>query len=459
MIRRIHVFVVCSAALVFAGCGKDTPSSSTPPQRLIFFLGDGMGINVMTAARIYSVGEDGDLTMDTLPENGFVRTYSQDAQVTDSAAAMTAYMSGIKVDNDVIGVEPSVHYQQPVKPVPTLGEIAKQNGYAVGVVTTTRITHATPAGVYAHTSDRDAEEGIAAQLVPGGNGYNTALGTGLEVIFGGGTTQFAKSSRTDGRDLFTEMQNHGYNVVFDNRQAFDNLKQGKSLALFTKSHMSYELDRDASKEPSLSDMTTKAMALLGQTQKNYFLMVEGGRIDHALHSSNAKRALGDAVAFDNAIAAAIAEAKKTDPELKNTTIVVTADHDHTLVLNGYAKRTGKTTDTNAGVLGLVHNYTTGELDLDAEGRPYTIIGFGNGENRPSGARSALPPLTEAATAALEYRQEAAVRMSAGNETHGGTDVAIMAIGHDAESFHGFMTNTEVFGKLLDAAHLPKPSSN
>jgi len=117
--------------------------------------------------------------------------------------------------------------------------------------------------------------------------------------------------------------------------------------------MSYDLDRDPAKEPSLAEMTTKAMDVLGKNAKGYFLMVEGGRIDHALHETTAKKALHDTVAFDNAIKAALAKAKITDPELKNTLIVVTADHDHTLVLNGYAKRTGKTSATNPGVLGVV----------------------------------------------------------------------------------------------------------
>ena len=85
------------------------------------------------------------------------------------------------------------------------------------------------------------------------------------------------------------------------------------------------------------------------------------------------------MAFDDAIKAAIDKARLNDPTLANTLIVVTADHDHTLVLNGYAQRTGKTTATNPGVLGLVKNYVTGLFDLDADGTPYTILGFGNGE--------------------------------------------------------------------------------
>ena len=123
------------------------------------------------------------------------------------------------------------------------------------------------------------------------------------------------------------------------------------------------------------------MQILSRGGRPYFLMVEGGRIDHALHETSAKRALEDTVAFDRAIKAALDKVRETDPTLANTLIVVTADHDHTMVLNGYAKRTGATTGSNAGILGLVKNVVSGALDLDAEGMPYTILGFGNGENR------------------------------------------------------------------------------
>ena len=150
-------------------------------------------------------------------------------------------------------------------------------------------------------------------------------------------------------------------------------------------------------------------------------MVEGGRIDHALHDTNAKRALQDTVAFDNAIKATIDKVRKTDPDLKNTLIVVTADHDHTLVLNGYAARTGKTEAGKPGVLGVLRSYQTGSVAKDADGAPYTIIGFGNGENRVQGSRAGTA-LTDAVTGADDYRQEAVVRMDKGSETHGGTDV-------------------------------------
>lgn len=462
------------ATTALAACTGTNPVS---PKNVIFFLGDGMGMTTMTAARIYSVGEDGELTMDTLPETAFVKTYSNNAQVTDSAPSMSAYMTGYKMNNEVISMSTNTVEVAPVAdangnmlgnncgssngtPVTTLAEIAKSKGLSVGVVTTTRITHATPAATYAHICHRDLENDIAAALVPGGTGFNNALGkTGLDVVLGGGS-QFFKpfasgGKRSDSRNLITEMQTNGYTFATNATElnAVDPTKTSRLFGLFTSSHMSYDLDRSATSEPSLAEMTSKAMDVLSNNSKGYFLMVEGGRIDHALHETTAKKALQDTVAFDNAIKAAIDKARINDPQLENTLIVVTADHDHTLVLNGYAKRTGKTTVAVPGVLGMVLNYVTGALTLDADGKPYTIIGFGNGENRVQGARSTVASLDDAAVSANTYHQEAAIPTAAGSETHGGTDVFLGAIGKGADNFHGVIENTRVFGLIRTAVGL------
>jgi alkaline phosphatase len=392
--NRKSLLIAALSAAFLAACSSDNTPEATPttppvaaaPKNVIFFLGDGMGMTTMTAARIYAVGEDGELTMDTLPETAFVKTFSNDAQVTDSAPSMSAYMTGVKMNNEVLSMSPDTVAIDPVtdsagnklgnncgasigKPVTTLLELAKAAGLSAGVVTTTRVTHATPAATYSHICHRDLENDIAAAAVPGGAGYNSALGTtGLDVLMGGGS-QFFKpvkdgGKRADGRDLIAEMKAKSYAYASNSTEfnAIDGTKTDKLFGLFTSSHMSYDLDRDAAKEPSLADMTTKAMDVLSRNSKGYFLMVEGGRIDHALHETTAKKALQDALAFDDAIKAAIAKAKLTDPTLANTLIVVTADHDHTLVLNGYAKRTGKTATGNAGVLGVVKNYVTGAVE-------------------------------------------------------------------------------------------------
>jgi alkaline phosphatase len=478
------------AALIAAalgGCGSASDKSSVDagvdnqvaaaPKNVLFFLGDGMGMTTLTAARIYSVGEDGDLTIDTLPETAFVKTYSNDAQVTDSAPSMSAYMTGVKMNNEVLSMSTDTVAKDPVAdangnklanacgtgngtPVATLVELAKSRGLSAGVVTTTRVTHATPAATYAHICHRDLENDIAAALVPGGVGYNTALGeNGLDVVLGGGTQFFqpvAKGGkRSDGRDLIAEFKAKDYAFASSAAEfnAINVATTKRMVGLFTSSHMSYDLDRDPGKEPSLADMTTKAMDVLGKNSKGYFLMVEGGRIDHALHETTARKALQDTVAFDNAIKAGIAKARLSDPDLKNTLIVVTADHDHTLVLNGYAQRTGKTSTGNAGVLGLVKNYADGSVTKDADGAPYSIIGFGNGENRTQSKRTSVASMDDSIVSANTYHQEAVVRMPAGSETHGGTDVFLGALGKGAESFLGTIDNTQVFSLVKNAIGL------
>ncbi len=476
MFNKTLLAVAASAALL-AGCNgnsNDAPATASAPN-VIFFLGDGMGMTTLTAARIYKVGEDGDLTIDTLPETAFVKTFSNDAQVTDSAPSMAAYMTGVKMNNEVISMSTDTSARNAAgkdyvngadstcpssgngTPVQTLLELFKAQGHPVGVVTTTRITHATPADTYAHICHRDGENTIAAQLVPGGAGYNKALGDGVDVVLGGGRKHFLKAAdggaRTDGRDLLGELKAQGYSYASNSTEfnAIDATKTGKLVGLFTSSHMSYDLDRDPAKEPSLADMTGKAIDLLKTKAagNGFFLMVEGGRIDHALHETTAKKALQDTVAFDDAIKLALDKMKSVDPELKNTLIVVTADHDHTLVLNGYAQRTGKTTAANPGVLGLVKNVVKGTFDTDINSNPYTIIGFGNGENRPA-VRTVLD---EATVFGNTYHQEAVVQTAAGSETHGGTDVFLGAIGKGAENFSGAMENIDVHAAIRKAIGL------
>lgn len=475
--NRLHAALSSAALLTLVACGGSKAESALEsqqapaPKRVIFFLGDGLGMATQTAARIYSVGEDGDLAMDTLPETAFIKTHSNDAQVTDSAPSMSAYMTGVKANNEVIAMTanttayaPTADYTTTVvvgngQPVTTLLELAKGAGWGTGVVTTTRVTHATPASTYAHVPHRDAEADIAAQLVPGGTGFNAKLGDGVDVVFGGGKQFFLPKAsggkRADARDLTAELKAKGYSFAGTRTEfdAIDPASASKAVGLFTSSHMSYDFDRDAAKEPSLAEMTVKAIRLLEKNPKGYFLMVEGGRIDHALHETTARKALQDTVAFDQAIKAALDQVKKSDGTLANTLIVVTADHDHTLVLNGYAQRTGKTTATNPGVVGLLRNYTDGSIAKDADGKPFTIIGFGNGENRPAGARSTFADLTDAIVADATYHQEAAIRTSAGNETHGGTDVWLGAAGLGSSAFKGTLDNTQVFTLVKKASGL------
>jgi alkaline phosphatase len=222
------------------------------------------------------------------------------------------------------------------------------------------------------------------------------------------------------------------------------------VGLFAPENLAYDQARDPARDPGLAAMAKKAIGVLSNNPNGFFLVVEGGMIDWALHDTTAKRALQEVASFDNTLKATIAQMQQIDPGLKNTLIVVTADHDHTLLLNGYARRTGKTTPTQPGVLGLMRKVSDGSLRLDADGAPFTIIGFGTGENRVKGSRGAAPKLTDDIVSADNYHYESVVRSAVGDESHGGSDVYLGAIGARAETFHGTIENTRVF-ELIKAA--------
>ena len=469
VIARVVARVVVIAAT--AALGPLPALAAGEAKNVIFFLGDGMGPVTSTAARIMKVKEEGSLNMDTLPYTARVRTYSLDAQTTDSAPSMAAYMTGVKTRNDVLamdgntraigfapgrdaatGVSAAIN-NCPVtgngSPSTTLLELAIAKSKAAGVVSTARVTHATPAATYAHVCHRDAEYEISRQAVPGGAGFNSKLGNGIDVLMGGISYYWRPYAagtrprgRPDGRDLVAELQGKGYTLVSDlaSLNAAPTSAGSRLIGLFdfaeSQGHMSYDLDRDPAKEPSLAQMTAKAIDVLSKNSNGYFLMVEGGRIDHALHGTNAKRALVDTIAFDDAIKVAL---DKVD--LTNTLIVVTADHDHTIAFNGYGKR-------GTDILGVNVNYASGKASVDANGNSYSTLVFGNGSNRPN-ARTALDP---AAVTGKDYLQEVAIRRGGpGSETHGGGDVMLFATGAGAPTFKGTIDNTKVFTLVRSAA--------
>ncbi len=432
-------------------------------KNVIFFLGDGMGPVTVTASRIYQYGEAGQLTMDKLPRTARIKTYSKDAQTTDSAPSMAAYMTGVKMNNEVVSMSAATIAVAPGKDtatgvsnsvnnclssngasVPTLLELAIANKKATGVVSTARLTHATPAVTYSHICNRNAEYDISRQAVPGGAGYNAALGNGID-FFMGGISQYwvpfnatgsaaEKKGRPDGRNLINEMKSKGYTFVSD-KATFDAAATTTGVKIFglfdqafSQGHMSYELDRNAALEPSLAEMTTKAIDVLSKNNSGYFLMVEGGRIDHALHGTNAKRALVDTIAFDNAIKAAL---DKVD--LSNTLVVVTADHDHTMAFNGYPKKGNP-------ILDIVRGYTDGLPAKDADGKTFTTLVFGQSPNRPA----ARADVDSATALGNDYLQEGTVKVANGNESHGGGDVRLHATGAGSSTFKGTIDNTKVF---------------
>jgi len=301
-------------ALLLSACtlqAQAPAADDTKPRNVILFISDGCGPASFTMARDFQrvLFGDPDLTLDALQVGG-VHTFASDSRVTDSAASATAYACGVKTYNGAIGVDTLR------QPVATLVEAAEARGLATGLVATSRITHATPAAFAAHVPNRAMEGAIADQ----------ALEQGIDVLMGGGWSFFVPAdsggSRTDARNLIREAGASGYQVVLD-REAFDKPLRAPVLALFTRDHMSYEIDRDPAQEPSLAEMTTRAIDLLKGDPDGFFLMVEGSRIDHAAHGNDAAGHLHDIFAFDEAVAAALAFAQENG----ETLIVSTSDHE------------------------------------------------------------------------------------------------------------------------------------
>jgi alkaline phosphatase len=447
-------------------------------KNVILFVGDGMGITTLTAARILEgqlrgeSGEENQLSFEEFPSLALSKTYSVNQQTSDSAPTMTAIIAGVKTDEGILSVNQSVVRQnwRTVKgnETKTLLEMAEERGLATGVVTTARLTHATPGACYAHTADRDWESDadlstdarqnnfpdIARQLI------EFSAGDGLEVALGGGRNKFIsaqasdpeytdrKGERLDGRDLpsewTTKYQNSNY--VWNKRQfdAIDAKKTKHLLGLFETSHLNYEHDRknDKSGEPSLSEMTSKAIDIVSQNKKGYFLMVEAGRIDHAHHDGNAFRALTDTIELSNAVRAAVSKVN-----LNETLIVVTADHSHTFTMAGYPVR-------GNNILGLVREVdNNGMLEEKPKGdtnkMPYTTLGYANGEGYVDGAARTL--LTQESVLNPDYKQEAAVPLA--DETHGGEDVGIFATGAGSQLIHGVMEENWIFYAMREALQL------
>ena len=280
------------------------------PRNLILMIADGFGPASATLARGVA---DRPLALDSIL-TGSISTAAIDNRVTDSAAAGTAFACGIKTYNGAIALDTLR------RPCRTLLEEAEARGMATGLVATSRITHATPASFASHVPQRAQEFDIAAQLIA----------SGAEVLFGGGLRMFVPEEdggdRDDGRDLRTELQHHGHALALD-RNGFDALRATPASALLADGHMAYDLDRDPAQQPSLAEMTEKALALLSQSAagqaEGFFLMVEGSRIDHAAHGNDPAGHVYDILAYDAAVQAALDFARQDG----QTLVVSVADHE------------------------------------------------------------------------------------------------------------------------------------
>ena len=436
-------------------------------KNVILFTADGNGVGTNYAIRLFSgqqaggLGDDYVQPFETFPHAALVKTYSSNGQTPDSAPTAMAMNTGIKGRNGMINIQDSVAegdceagLEAGVK---TFAEIVTEMDKSVGVISTARVTHATPAAVYARTASRDwedntgipegcAQKDIAAQLV------DQMMAGVVDFAMGGGRGHFLPEdvtdeennagSRTDGRNLVQEVIDMGGQYAW-NDEGFVALTKGGNapiLGLFERSHMKYEADRTG--EPSLAEMTEAAIDTLSTNENGYYLSIEAGRVDHANHDGNAYRVLSDGKAFADAIAKAM---EMTDPA--ETLIIVTADHEHAIAFNGYCGR-------GSNVLGLCMEEDgagiahSGAPNMGMDGKPYTVIGYLNGagsvlvEQADGTFSGARPDLTEEQATDIDYLQQALVPMS--SETHSGEDVMVFAQGPWAHLFGGVIEQNVIF---------------
>uniref|UniRef100_A0A4W4FRS1 alkaline phosphatase n=1 Tax=Electrophorus electricus TaxID=8005 RepID=A0A4W4FRS1_ELEEL len=420
-------------------------------KNLILFLGDGMGLTTLTAARILKgqlagrTGEEGTLTMDTFPYVALSKTYTVDQQMPDSAATATAYLCGVKAIYGTMGLSAAARRSQcsttKGNEVKSVLHRARVAGKSVGIVTTTRVQHASPGANYAHIADREwysdtnlppsaAGEGckdIAYQLVHNTD-INVILGGGRQYMFPKGTAdpEYAQSTgdRLDNTSLvdvwLTNRKNAKY--VWNKAQldAVDERNTDYLMGLFEPKDTRYELERNPDTDPSLTEMMEKAIKILRKNPKGFYLFVEdNGRIDHGHHSSEAKLSLHEAVEFDRAIARAAELTSELD-----TLTVATADHSHVFSFGGRSPRGNP-------VLGL-------SSKMGDDNKYFTTALYGNGPGHViiNGTRTG-------------YVQQSAVPLS--SETHGSEDVAIFAKGPMAHLFHGVQEQSYIAHAMAYAA--------
>ena len=460
--------------------------NSNIAKNIILFIGDGMSLTTLTASRIYKAqfkgrkikkhvkGEESHLTFQKFPHVALSKTYSVDRQTPDSASTASAMYSGVKTNGYTMGYDNSIIHknvssQLSANEVDTIFQWALNADKDVGFVTTSRVSHATPAALYAHVASRDYEcdkklppespkkvKDITHQLV------HNDPGRRAKVVMGGGIKSWISKAeyeknwrqapyydydhtefsceRLDNENLIDTFMRKNKTVPgFENmqgkfvksREELLNLDVSSTdylLGLFSDTHMQYEDIRSTKynpDQPSLSEMTEVAIKMLKKnTEKGFFIMIEQSNIDHAHHNNRATASLHETMVLDEAVEKALSLV-----DSKDTLVIVTSDHSHTMSMGGYQSR-------GSDIRGLVDNVLAGD------GLPYTILSYANGPSFAS--HFFLDNSTDAVTrqnltGRKEFYESFAFQNPSlaprSSETHGGDDVGIFALGPFSHMFH------------------------
>ncbi|XP_037714967.1 membrane-bound alkaline phosphatase [Drosophila subpulchrella] len=431
--------------------------STQKAKNIIMFLGDGMPLATVAAARILkgqrlgNTGEESSLSFERFPYTGLSRTYCSNAQVPDSACTATAYLCGVKTNIINIGVSAAVEYnnctasQDPANRLTSIAEWAQNAGKSTGIVTTTTLTHASPSGAYAKTANRmwecdtdvttygaDASTCIdmATQLVTQTPGKN------FEVMFGGGMGKFLPKSivdshgkageRSDGVNLLSRWQGlHDGGVLVTNRDQLLKLNVSavsSVIGLFQSSLMKFHKEADATYQPTLSELTEVTIKKLSQNKNGYFAFIEGGLIDYGNHYTKAGYALDEALEFEKAVQLA-----RDLTDIEDTLIVVTADHGHAVSIAGYPGR-------GTPILGI------NQHDTDVNGVKYSVLNYAAGPNQYLDENGQRIPLDDI-LGADDAITPSYIPMAQG--VHSGEDVGVFASGPQSHLFTGMMQQSTI----------------
>lgn len=472
-------FIMSTSTVYTAVQPKMTMTDKEEPPKYVFMLiGDGLGFSQRQMAEYYKqsiTGSDNKLAMNSLEYSGINTTHSASSLITDSAAAGTALSSGTKTANGVIAQDMDGN------DVKTLVEAVEEKGIKTGLVSTTRLTHATPAVFAAHNPSRNNENEIAVDFLDsdvdffagGGARHFLPMSTPKDVTDYTGATM--KSKRKDETDVVKAFENKGYSTYIgkegtDALMDEDFSDDEKVFAALTYTHLPYEVDRvnHYPELPSIGELTHKAIEFLSKDDEGFFLMVEGGRIDHAAHNNDPVGTIHDTLAFDEVVKAAY-EFYFDHPE--ETLVLVLGDHE-------------------TGGLGLgmdakgyfVDMAPLSKVTMSVEQIMYTDLAYDKGENKEAFIKLVkdnfgLEDMTKEEEQAIRqgmtlvdqgktvgYYEVNAAALAVAHilseranifwttTIHTGTAIPLSAVGVSAKKFSGYKDNTEIaetIAKVMD----------
>ena len=386
---------------------------------IILLIGEGLGPERIALTRVYLGGADNRLTVDTMAHSALVKSYSKDFAVADRAAAATAIATGVKVNNRAISIDSNA------KPIPTIVELARDRGRAIGLISDRNLTNPTCAAFYSHSNNPGDAEQMALQFAEGGK-IDIGLGTSAAEFL----PPTKEGHRQDKRDLLLEMRGNGFDVVRTRAEleAIPPWRRPKLFGAFGGNDTARDSNQNWNDEANLSDMVRKAIELLQYNQSGYLLIVDAARMREAAEANDAEKVLTETAEFDRAVATAHRYAGG------RSTIIVCGDVAiGGLHANGYPFRK----DSGIALLG-----------LNPAGQPWLTWATGPKGMQSYGA-SKLPENEPPSSTGPQKDQSQPAAFYATSALPTLEDVVAFGSGRGSEALQGTIDNTDIFNILRD----------